>query len=45
MPCLKTDQLPTNDKFVGYDDSFSDTSFYLRLGGQKAAAFKAAVGA
>ncbi|KAL7816081.1 hypothetical protein V8C44DRAFT_308772 [Trichoderma aethiopicum] len=43
LPCLKTNQLPTNEKFVGYDNTFADTSFYLELGGQKAAAFAAAV--
>ncbi|KAL7895994.1 hypothetical protein HDV63DRAFT_411564 [Trichoderma sp. SZMC 28014] len=42
MPALKTNQLPTNQKFVGYDNDFADTSFYLELAGQKAAAFHAA---
>ncbi|QYS92859.1 hypothetical protein H0G86_000250 [Trichoderma simmonsii] len=43
LPCLKNNQLPTNEKFVGYDNTFADTAFYLELGGQKAAAFAAAV--
>ncbi|PNP58289.1 hypothetical protein THARTR1_01804 [Trichoderma harzianum] len=43
LPCLKNNQLPTNEKFVGYDNTFTDTAFYLELGGQKAAAFAAAV--
>ncbi|PTB70164.1 hypothetical protein BBK36DRAFT_1173406 [Trichoderma citrinoviride] len=43
LPCLKNNQLPTNEKFVGYDNDFADTGFYLELGGQKAAAFAAAV--
>ncbi|EHK46725.1 hypothetical protein TRIATDRAFT_132630 [Trichoderma atroviride IMI 206040] len=42
MPSLKTNQLPTNQKFVGYDNNFDDTSFYLELAGKKAAAFHAA---
>ncbi|KAK1241972.1 hypothetical protein MKX07_007795 [Trichoderma sp. CBMAI-0711] len=42
MPALKTNQLPTNQKFVGLDNDFPDTSFYLSLGGQKAAAFHSA---
>ncbi|KAM0471030.1 hypothetical protein ACHAPX_009600 [Trichoderma viride] len=42
MPSLKTNQLPTNQKFVGYDNNFADTSFYLELAGKKAAAFHAA---
>ncbi|KAL7894234.1 hypothetical protein HDV63DRAFT_412833 [Trichoderma sp. SZMC 28014] len=43
LPSLKTNQLPTNEKFVGYDNTFANTSFYLALGGQKAAAFAKAV--
>ncbi|KAL7917430.1 hypothetical protein ACQKWADRAFT_324647 [Trichoderma austrokoningii] len=43
LPSLKTNQLPTNEKFVGYDNTFANTSFYLALGGQKAAAFAEAV--
>ncbi|GFP60360.1 hypothetical protein TASIC1_0017012200 [Trichoderma asperellum] len=43
LPSLKTNQLPVNDKFVGYDNTFANTSFYLALGGQKAAAFAKAV--
>ncbi|KAL7948165.1 hypothetical protein V8C42DRAFT_343122 [Trichoderma barbatum] len=43
LPCLKTNQLPTNEKFVGYENNFADSAFYLKLGGQKAAAFAAAV--
>ncbi|GFP58681.1 hypothetical protein TASIC1_0011004800 [Trichoderma asperellum] len=43
MPSLKTNQLPTNQKFVGYDNDFADTSFYLELAGKKAAAFHPAV--
>ncbi|UKZ74543.1 hypothetical protein TrVFT333_002213 [Trichoderma virens FT-333] len=43
LPCLKNNQLPTNEKFVGYDNTFADTAFYLELGGQKGAAFAAAV--
>ncbi|EHK22933.1 uncharacterized protein TRIVIDRAFT_28185 [Trichoderma virens Gv29-8] len=43
LPCLKNNQLPTNEKFVGYDNNFADTAFYLELGGQKGAAFAAAV--
>ncbi|KAL6895231.1 hypothetical protein HDV57DRAFT_1565 [Trichoderma longibrachiatum] len=42
MPALKTNQLPTNQKFVGLDNDFPDTSFYLSLGGQKASAFHSA---
>jgi hypothetical protein len=43
MPALKVNQLPTNQKFVGVDNDFANTSFYLALAGQKAAAFHAAV--
>ncbi|KAL7935899.1 hypothetical protein V8C35DRAFT_333677 [Trichoderma chlorosporum] len=42
MPALKVNQLPTNQKFVGVDNDFPNTSYYLALGGQKAAAFHAA---
>ncbi|PTB65021.1 hypothetical protein BBK36DRAFT_20849 [Trichoderma citrinoviride] len=44
MPALKNNQLPTNAKFVGLDNDFPDTSYYLSLGGQKAAAFHSAAG-
>jgi hypothetical protein len=39
--CLKVDQLPTNEVFVGIDNDFSDTNHYLELGGQLAATFHA----
>ncbi|KAK5996295.1 hypothetical protein PT974_03050 [Cladobotryum mycophilum] len=44
LASLKVNQLPTNDKFVGYDNDFSTTNFYLQLGGQKASAFHSALG-
>jgi hypothetical protein len=37
--CLKVNQLPTNEVFVGIDNDFSDTNHYLELGGQLAATF------
>jgi hypothetical protein len=37
--CLKVDQLPTDEVFVGIDNDFSDTNHYLELGGQLAATF------
>ncbi|KAH8807611.1 hypothetical protein F5884DRAFT_731483 [Xylogone sp. PMI_703] len=40
-PCLKVNQLPTNEVFVGIDNDFSDTNHYLELGGQLAATFHA----
>ncbi|KAH8812829.1 hypothetical protein F5884DRAFT_786503 [Xylogone sp. PMI_703] len=40
-PVLKVNQLPTNEKFVGIDNDFSDTNHYLELGGQLAATFHA----
>ncbi|KAH8820240.1 hypothetical protein F5884DRAFT_40722 [Xylogone sp. PMI_703] len=40
-PALKNNQLPTNDRFVGYDNDFDSTSHYLELAGQYAAKLKA----
>lgn len=37
--CLKVDELPVNEVFVGIDNDFSDTNHYLELGGQLAATF------
>jgi hypothetical protein len=40
---LKVNELPTNQRFVGIDNDFTDTNHYLELGGQLAALYHAAV--
>ncbi|PTB41834.1 hypothetical protein M441DRAFT_46943 [Trichoderma asperellum CBS 433.97] len=39
--CLKTSQLPTNEKFVGLDNDFTSTNHYFELAQQLATSFRA----
>lgn len=39
--CLKVNQLPTNEKFVGIDNDFTSTNQYFELAQQLATSYKA----
>jgi hypothetical protein len=39
--CLKTNQLPTNEKFVGIDNDFTSTNHYFELAQQLATSYRA----
>jgi hypothetical protein len=43
MACLRVDQLPVNELFVGLDNDFNSTNIYLEIGGQLTASYHAAV--